>query len=189
MAGTAQTLVEKPHRAWVPGFPIVHPGVFVSYIGDCFVVLVGEQMTSVGFDAYMAGVTQAIVGSPDALRVGSIIHVNSGPWWNSLSIGQKAERMKTYADIINANREKVKTTVPVSAQIFVSAVARAAVRTALVFSPPPSPSFVAKTAEEAYRLMARTYPPLQAQAEDLLAAHEYAVNKYVPDLMPSLRRG
>lgn len=174
--------IAQPGRPWLS--PVAIRGVYVNYVGDCFIAVLGAELTADGFDAWVNATETAIRGSPMTLRVASMLHVATGPWWSGLSLSEKTARIRQYTSMSSRYQDVLNATVPTNAQVLTSAMARAAIRAGLAFQRPVNPIHVPKTAAEGYRLMQRALPNMSCDRQ--IDAHRLIVERYAPDLFETV---
>jgi hypothetical protein len=182
-------LIYKPKKKpWVNNAPFVADGTFIGYIGDVYCMIAGAEHDADKHAEFTRHLQAALTGAPWDLQFGSILHLNHGPWWNGLSLGDKTIVLKNYAEILRRGEEKLNKTIPASANVLPSFVARAAARTVNTFVRPINPLAVVDNAQDGFRFIARTMPTVAKNLDRWLQAYRRAVEKHAPDLLPSVMK-
>jgi hypothetical protein len=185
LSNAAQAYLET-RQPWVSDWPFVRPGVVMTYLGPHFLMLLDDGVTPRIFDEYMEQLERVCGSTPRDFRGSVTFHLRPSAWWETLSLREKTQRIKLFADLLARHETDLKKVVPLSVSVTHSLLARVAQRTIDAVRTPAVPRSVVSTAEAGWSAVQRHFPELDCGA--VLEAHAELVARHVPGLAESLFR-
>lgn len=183
-----EALLYRPRdKPWVNNAPFTAKGTFIGYIGDVYCMIAGADHDARAHEKFVAHIQVALLGPLDN-KLGSILHVNAGPWWTGMTLSEKTATMKHFAAVLDSGEKNLRATMMGSANVLTSAVARAAARTVNTFVRPVNPLTVVDNAFDGFRFIAKRLPSLTENFDFWFRAYRRAVELHAPDLLPSVQK-
>lgn len=174
-------------QPWMPHYPYIAPGIFMSYLGPVHVVLMDEEVTEAGFAKFIESSDLASAGAPDTERGATLFHFAFGARWSTATVSERVDRLRQTAAVTKKHEAKLARVCTCVAVVAGSRVTRAAIRTFNSLASQPWPTSAFDNAADAFRYCVRLTP--QIPTPDLLfAAYAAAVERYVPSLKSTLGR-
>jgi hypothetical protein len=176
---TFDRLLHDRKPFWASGWPVIAPGLFMGYLGNLGLTIVGSGMTAESYERLLVETerTLAVTGHDDD-RFVLYMESSDGPYWRGLSLGDKAAWMKRYTTIRDQHRKKLAERVLANAVFPASALARTALRTILAFSRQATPISVVDSTERAWQFLARKHPPFAASVPEAQAFYDAVKRRY-----------
>jgi hypothetical protein len=117
MVSQAATALLATRQPWVPDWPVIRPGLVMTYLGPHLLLLMDDGMTAKTYREFLDQLTQLCANVDLQARGASIIHYRDSQWWRALSLNEKSGYLKEFMGILSKNETQVRTTVPVAISV------------------------------------------------------------------------
>ncbi len=148
------------------GWPIARPGLLMIYVGSVCFIRIGAELDEAGEAVHRTELARAIDARPNTVRVGVVYDV-------PLALGITALGRSDIAAMLNQRRDKLRQTTAAFALATPSAFVRGMLQAVFWIAPPPYPSTMVESVEDALHFVARHLSGIDVPA--MLAAYRSEV--------------